>query len=181
MSLCVHFLLLLLLLVSSVTAKIAYVTLIGAVSESRANFGYFLNALVNKKVLTDAGSEADFVVLTIPLTRETQGLVGRRELNLMKRTAFLINIGRGGTVDQTSLVRALQKKQIAGAGLDVFETEPLPNDSPLWGMENVIITAHHAGITPHYHSRAMELFLDNLARYRAGRPLRNIVNTQLGY
>jgi phosphoglycerate dehydrogenase-like enzyme len=125
--------------------------------------------------------EADFLVLTVPLTHETQGMVGERELRAMKPTAYIVNIGRGGTIQERALIRALEEKWIAGAGLDVFETEPLPDDSPLWAMENVIITSHYAGLTPRYHERAMEIFLDNLRRYQAGVPLRNVVDKGLGY
>lgn len=125
--------------------------------------------------------EADFVVLTIPMTHETRGLIGERELRAMKPTAFIINIGRGGTIQEQVLIRALQEGWIAGAGLDVFETEPLPADSPLWDMENVIITSHYSGLTPHYHERAMDIFLDNLRRYQASEPLRNVVDKELGY
>jgi phosphoglycerate dehydrogenase-like enzyme len=125
--------------------------------------------------------QADFVVLTVPLTEETHHLFGEQELRTMKKTAYLINIGRGGTIDEPALVRALQQGWIAGAGLDVFAEEPLPPDSPLWGMENVIVTAHYAGATPHYHERAMKIFLDNLRRYVAGEPLRNVVDKTLGY
>jgi phosphoglycerate dehydrogenase-like enzyme len=99
----------------------------------------------------------------------------------MKPTAYIVNIGRGGTIQERVLIRALEEKWIAGAGLDVFETEPLPDDSPLWAMENVIITSHYAGLTPRYHERAMEIFLDNLRRYQAGVPLRNVVDKKLGY
>jgi phosphoglycerate dehydrogenase-like enzyme len=124
---------------------------------------------------------ADFIVLTVPLTAETSGMIGRRELRAMKPSAIIINIGRGGTIQEEALIEALQEGRIAGAGLDVFETEPLPADSPLWGMENVVITAHYAGTTPHYHERAMSIFLDNLRRYVAGEPLRNVVDKELGY
>lgn len=124
---------------------------------------------------------ADFVVLTIPLTPETDGLIGAAEFRLMKQSAYLINVGRGGTIDQVALIRALQEGQIAGAGLDVTDPEPLPVESPLWSMENVIITAHYSGYTPNYTARAMTILLDNLTRYMAGQPLRNIVDKRLGY
>ena len=140
-----------------------------------------VEAMVGSDRLLDLLPEADFVVLTVPLTRETQGMIGERELRAMKPTAYFINIGRGGTVQERALIRALQEGWIAGAGLDVFETEPLPGDSPLWKMENVIVTAHYAGSTPHYHERAMAIFLDNLRRYQAGKPLRNVVDKRLGY
>lgn len=125
--------------------------------------------------------EADFVVLTIPLTAETKHLIGEREFQLMKPSAYLINIGRGGTVDEAALIEALRSGRLAGAGLDVTEQEPLPADSPLWDLENVIITAHYAGATPHYDERALPIFLENLRRYVADEPLINVVDKTLGY
>jgi phosphoglycerate dehydrogenase-like enzyme len=124
---------------------------------------------------------ADIVVLTVPLSAATKGMIGAAELDMMKPSAFLINIGRGGTIDEGALIEALQSKTIAGAGLDVFASEPLPADSPLWEMENVIITGHYSGASPHYNERAMAIFLDNLERYRSGTPLRNIVDKHAGY
>lgn len=125
--------------------------------------------------------EADFVVLTVPLTRETRNMIGQRELRAMRPGSYIINIGRGGTIDETALLRALKEGWIAGAGLDVFETEPLPADSPFWEMQNVIITAHYAGSTPYYDRRALDIFVENLRRYRAGESLEHIVNKELGY
>ncbi|MBX3014992.1 MAG: D-2-hydroxyacid dehydrogenase [Caldilineaceae bacterium] len=125
--------------------------------------------------------QADVVVLTVPLTTETHHLLGERELRAMKPSAYLINIGRGATIDEPALVRALQEGWIAGAGLDVCEVEPLPLTSPLWRLENVILTAHYAGATPHYDERALPIFLDNLKRYGAGEPLHNVVHKQSGY
>ena len=124
---------------------------------------------------------ADFVVLTLPLTRETERMIGERELRAMKESAYLINIGRGGTVHEEALIRALREGWIAGAGLDVFEQEPLPKESELWGLENVIITSHYSGSNPHYNERALEIFLDNLRRYRSQEPLRNVVDKERGY
>lgn len=131
--------------------------------------------------LHSALPDADFVVLTLPLTRDTHHLIGEEEFRAMKDAAVLVNIGRGGLVDERALERALQEGWIAGAGLDVFETEPLPESSPLWKMENVIITPHTAGDTPHYTDRALAIFLDNLRRYRAGEPLTHVVDKELGY
>lgn len=125
--------------------------------------------------------QADFVVLTVPLTRETRGMIGEPQLRAMKRTAYLINVGRGGTIDEAALHEALQEGWISGAALDVFETEPLPEDSPLWELDNLIITAHYAGVTANYNERALDLFVDNLRRYRQGQPLRNVVDKGLGY
>jgi phosphoglycerate dehydrogenase-like enzyme len=131
--------------------------------------------------LSEVLPQADFVVLTVPLTPETEQLIGEQELRAMKESAYIFNIGRGGTIDQDALVHSLREGWIAGAGLDVFEREPLPQDSPLWQMDNVIITSHYAGRTPHYEERAMAIFLDNLQRYEAGLPLRNVVDKKLGY
>jgi phosphoglycerate dehydrogenase-like enzyme len=140
-----------------------------------------LEAVYGPKQLIEHLPEADFVVLTIPLNNETKGMIGERELRRMKPTAYLVNIGRGATVDEGALVQALQDGWISGAGLDVFETEPLPAESPLWGMSNTIITAHYAGRTPHYIDRAMSIFLDNLERYINGQPLFNVVDKELMY
>jgi D-2-hydroxyacid dehydrogenase (NADP+) len=140
-----------------------------------------VEAMFGPDQLLDVLPEADFVVLTIPLTHETRGMIGERELRAMKPTAHIINIGRGGTIQEDVLIRALREGWIAGAGLDVFETEPLPEDSPLWDVDNLIITAHYAGASPKYTERAMSIFLDNLCRYRAGEPLRNVVDKKLGY
>ena len=131
--------------------------------------------------LLDLLPEADFVVLTVPLTHETRGMIGERELRAMRPDAHIVNIGRGGTIQEQALARALEEGWIAGAGLDVFETEPLPDESPLWGMDNVVITSHYSGLTPHYHERALDIFLDNLRRYRAGERLHNVVDKELGY
>jgi phosphoglycerate dehydrogenase-like enzyme len=140
-----------------------------------------LERVAGAESLPDLLPMADFVVLATPLTPETRGLIGERELRLMKRDAFLVNVARGGVVDEAALVRALHEGWIAGAGLDVFEHEPLSPDSPLWDMANVIITGHYAGVTPEYDDRAFEVFLDNLHRYRAGQPLRNVVDKRRGY
>ncbi len=108
---------------------------------------------------------ADFVVLTAPLTQESRGMFGEAEFNLMKRSAYLVNIGRGGTIDEAAMIRALQAETIRGAALDVFEKEPLSSDSALWEMDNVIITAHYSGTSPEYDRRAVGILLENLSRY----------------
>jgi phosphoglycerate dehydrogenase-like enzyme len=140
-----------------------------------------VEALYGPDKLLDLLPQADFVVLTVPLTRETRGMIGEPELRAMKPSAYLINIGRGATVQTPALVRALQEGWIAGAGLDVVDPEPLPPDSPLWEMDNVILTGHYSGLTPRYFERVFAILLDNLQRYRSGRPLRNVVDKQLGY
>jgi phosphoglycerate dehydrogenase-like enzyme len=126
-------------------------------------------------------SESDYVVLSVPLTEETRHLIGPDELRAMKPTAVLINISRGAVVDEVALVRALKEGVIGGAGLDVFEREPLPDDSELWGMENVILTPHISGGTERYFQRAVPIFCENLRRYLDGRPLLNVVDPQRGY
>ncbi|MGF2614211.1 D-2-hydroxyacid dehydrogenase [Rossellomorea vietnamensis] len=125
----------------------------------------------------------DYVVNTVPLTPDTSGMFGKREFEDMKDTAFLINIGRGETVKEAELIEALQTKKIAGAGLDVFETEPLKKDSPLWEMENVIITPHTAGSTEFYNKRVIEdIFIPNLKEYISGNPPPvNLVDYRKGY
>ena len=125
--------------------------------------------------------QADFVVITLPLTPETRGLFDAEKIGAMKESAYLINIGRGEIVDEEALVQALQQEKIAGAGLDVFQQEPLPEESPLWAMENVIVTSHYAGLTPRYDERAFNIFIDNLRRYREGEELRNVVDKEMGY
>lgn len=124
---------------------------------------------------------SDWVVLASALTPETRGLIGEPELKRMKNTACLINIARGQIVQEEVLVQALQEGWIAGAGLDVFAQEPLPPDSPLWDMPNVVVTSHRSGSTPHYNDRLVEIFIENLRRYRAGEPMMNVVDKQLTY
>ncbi len=125
--------------------------------------------------LDEVLTRSDFVVILAPFTSKTHGMIGERELALMKNSAYLISISRGGIVDEEALVGALRRGEIAGAGLDVFATEPLPSDSPLWQMEQVLISPHIAGASPHYLERALEIFADNLNRYLEGRPLENLV------
>ncbi|MGH7313117.1 MAG: D-2-hydroxyacid dehydrogenase [Candidatus Rokuibacteriota bacterium] len=129
--------------------------------------------------LPRALGEADWVVVVLPLTPATRGLIAERELAAMRRSAWLVNIGRGPVVDEPALVRALTERRIAGAVLDVFATEPLPLAHPLWGLDNVVITPHIAG--PSVPEEIAHVFNDNLTRYLAGRPLRHIVDRRRGY
>jgi phosphoglycerate dehydrogenase-like enzyme len=124
---------------------------------------------------------ADVVVLSMPLTPETQNLFDARRLALMKPTAYLINVARGGVLDHDALYRALAEKTIAGAGLDVTEPEPLPAESPLWDLPNVVITPHVSALVDDYPRRAAAHFVANLRRYVHGEPLHNLVDTTLGY
>jgi len=120
-------------------------------------------------------------VLAVPHTPETERMIGAREISLMRPDGVLVNVARGSVIDEAALVDALRRGVIAGAGLDVFEEEPLPASSPLWALPNVILTPHVSGATPRYLERALDLFVENLARYLEGRPLRNIVDHVLGY
>src|SRR5437867_966051 len=119
---------------------------------------------------------ADFVILTVPHTPETEGFMHRARFQRMKRTAFFINIGRGMTTRLDDLVAALRAGEIAGAGLDVFEQEPLPPDHPLWTMNGVLITPHTAGHGPHLDERRFEILRDNCRRFLTDQPLRNVVD-----
>jgi phosphoglycerate dehydrogenase-like enzyme len=119
---------------------------------------------------------ADFVILTVPHTPATEGFMNRTRFQRMKRSAFFINIGRGMTTRLDDLVAALRAGEIAGAGLDVFEQEPLPADHPLWTMPGVLITPHTAGHGPFLDDRRFQVLLDNCRRFLAGEPLRNVVD-----
>lgn len=124
---------------------------------------------------------SDYVVLAVPLTGETEGLIDESALRAMKKNAYLVNIARGRIIDEQALIRALKEKWIAGAGLDVSETEPLPSHSPLYSLPNVILTPHVAGVSVHYERRLAELFAENLRHYRAGEPLINSFDPLRGY
>ena len=119
---------------------------------------------------------ADFVILTVPHTPETEGFFGRARFQHMKKSAFFINIGRGMTTKLDDLVAALKAGEIAGAGLDVFEREPLPADHPLWTLPGVLMTPHTAGHGPYLDERRYAVLNDNVQRFAAGRPLRNLVD-----
>jgi phosphoglycerate dehydrogenase-like enzyme len=126
-------------------------------------------------------AEADFVVITAPLTSKTHHLFNEELLRVMKPTAYLINVGRGSIIKEGDLVKALKKGWLAGAGLDVFEEEPLPASSPLWKLDNLLLSPHVSGFTEQYNDRTAELFAQNLRRYLAGEPLLNVVNRERGY
>lgn len=124
---------------------------------------------------------SDFIVLALPLTPNTRLIFGEDEIEILKKGTYLFNIGRGGLVDETHLLRALQNKWIAGAGLDVFADEPLPPDSPFWSLPNCIITPHVGGNTPRYWPRYARLVRDQAECLLANQPLQNIVDKHLGY
>jgi phosphoglycerate dehydrogenase-like enzyme len=125
--------------------------------------------------------ECDYVLIALPLTAATRHLFGAQALRAMRSTAVLINIARGGVVDEPALIGALAAGTIRAAALDVFEQEPLPSTSPLWSMPNVLLSPHITGLAPGYDTRLMALFADNLRRYLGRQPLLNRVDSETGY
>lgn len=143
--------------------------------------GDLVRRLYPPQALRSMIKECDFIVVTVPLTKGTRGLIGEDELRAMRPTAFLVDVSRGGVVDQAALITTLREGKIAGAALDVFEEEPLAAESPLWKLPIVFVTPHIAGVTPEYDSRAVSLFAENLKRYLEGKPLFNQIDQSRGY
>jgi len=150
-------------------------------SAKRVARAKYVDILLPREQLPRLLSESDFVVLSVPFTSETNKLIGEKEIRTMKPTAYLINIARGNIIDEEALIRALDEHWIAGAGLDVFATEPLPADSRLWEFPNVIFSPHIAGGMEDYIIRATELFCENLRRYLNGKNLLNVIDKKKGY
>ncbi|HYW81888.1 MAG TPA: NAD(P)-dependent oxidoreductase [Spirochaetia bacterium] len=128
----------------------------------------------------EAFARSRVIMLLLPDTRETRQFVGREELNAMQG-AFLLNAGRGSSVDTAALVDALRAGNVRGAGLDVTDPEPLPKGHPLWSMENVVLTPHYGGVHPGYEEEAFVVFLANMGRWVRGEPLENVVDKDAGY
>ena len=126
-------------------------------------------------------ADADYVVLAVPHTKETEGLIGAAELACLRRGAVLVNIGRGKVVDEAALIEALRSGQLGGAALDVFAQEPLPPESPLWDMPNVLVNPHSASTADSENAKLTDLFRENLRRYLAGQPLLNVFDRERGY
>jgi D-2-hydroxyacid dehydrogenase (NADP+) len=141
-------------------------TVVGISSVPRSMDGF--DHMIHRDKLETAARELDFLVLLTPYTPETHGIVGVKVLGAMKPTAFLVNLARGGIVDEEALVRALREKRLAGAALDVFATEPLPEDHPLWSMDNVIVTPHLGGFHDQYAEEALPTVVDNFRNFLAG-------------
>ncbi len=131
--------------------------------------------------LHDLLAQSDFVVVTAPRTPETVGMLGEAEFRAMKPTAYYICFSRGGIADDAALLRALQEGWIAGGGLDAHDQEPLPPDSPFWSLPNAIVTPHNGATTPQTRQRGVDIFVENLRRYQAGRELVNVIDKQAGY
>jgi phosphoglycerate dehydrogenase-like enzyme len=131
--------------------------------------------------LAELAGRADAMVVSLPLTDQTAGLIDGATIEALPPSCIFVNVGRGGVVDEPALVDALRERRIAGAVLDVFATEPLPDSSPLWTLPNVLVTPHAAALSARENERIVELFTDNLRRYLDGRPLRNVVEPGVYY
>jgi phosphoglycerate dehydrogenase-like enzyme len=149
--------------------------------EDNADDATIVDRLYPPEATRSMAALCDFLVVVVPLTPETRNLINAAVLDAMRKTAYIINVARGGVIDEDALVHALQYGHIAGAGLDVFAAEPLPATSPLWHMENVIISPHIAGNTNHYNEDAANVFIENLDRYLNKRDLLNRVDRKRGY
>lgn len=143
--------------------------------------GIYFDRLYPPEAVHSVIKKSDYVVVSLPLTETTKNIINSREFELMKTDAYLVSLGRGGQVNETALLHALREKQIAGAVLDVFNTEPLPQDNPLWTAPNLVITPHIAGNTDRYNDMVVELFKENLHRYLANEELLNIFHPERGY
>jgi D-2-hydroxyacid dehydrogenase (NADP+) len=141
----------------------------------------FVEQVLPSSRLNEMLAIADYVVVAAPVTSATREMIGREQLAAMKSTAYLINVSRGVLVNEAALIEALRENRIAGAGLDVFQKEPLPADSPLWDLENVLITPHTAGMNAKMWELQYELFSDNIRRYLNGERLRALVDKKAGY
>jgi phosphoglycerate dehydrogenase-like enzyme len=131
--------------------------------------------------LPDLAGQADAMVISLPLTVQTAGMIDRATIERLPPSCIFVNVGRGGVVDEPALVEALRERRIAGAVLDVFATEPLPADSPLWVLPNVLVTPHAAALSAQENERIVDLFVDNLHRYLDGQPLRNRIEPGVFY
>jgi len=131
--------------------------------------------------LTEYLPQADYIVIAVPLTSETENLLGEEAFKAMKPSAYLINVSRGAVVEEPVMIRALQEGGIAGAYLDVFVEEPLSRDHVLWDMENVFIVPHDSHSSPYIGDRMVDIFCANLRRYVSGEPLLNVCDPERGY
>lgn len=143
--------------------------------------GDFVHRLYPAQALNSMLKECDFAVVCVPLTPITKDLIGVKQLAAMKPTAFLIDISRGGVTNHEDLLLALEEGGIAGAALDVYPDEPLPEDDPLWKSPNLILTPHIAGVSRDYNQRAVTLFIENLNRYLDGKKPFNLIDLERGY
>lgn len=141
----------------------------------------YVDRVCGMEDLPNLWGQADFIVTCVPLLDSTRGIVGPDAFDKMKDTAVIIDVSRGGVIDENSLIDALTNKRIRGAALDVFMTEPLPSDHALWDLNNVIITPHCSSVYDGWDLKSVEMFSENLTRYRKGEAINNIVNPERGY
>ncbi|MDQ0193993.1 NAD(P)-dependent oxidoreductase [Paenibacillus wynnii] len=169
--------------IGSETARIAKAFRMKTVGVSRSGSALpDFDMMYTTDNLLEAVSEGNFVINTLPLTDETHNLFNKSVFSVFKQDTYYINIGRGDTTNTTDLMDALNSGQLRGAGLDVFETEPLPHDHPLWDMKQVIITPHRAGNTDRYSERVVDIFVENMKSYiNEGSPSRNVVDYNRQY
>jgi glyoxylate/hydroxypyruvate reductase A len=140
-----------------------------------------VHRLICRSELREALREVDSLVLACPLTRETHHLIGREELEALPNSSIVVNVARGAVVDEGALIDTLERGEIRGAALDVFEHEPLPPENPLWRLPNVLVSPHSASTVGGENARIVEIFVENLRRYLDGRPLRNEFVPERGY
>jgi phosphoglycerate dehydrogenase-like enzyme len=140
-----------------------------------------IDQVYESEQLLEMLSRCDYVVVTLPLTTQTRGLIAEAEFAVMKKNAVLINVGRGPTIDEPALIKALSDNRIRAAALDVFDQEPLPQGHPFYSLENVLLSPHCADHTPDWLNIAMRFFLAQVERFRNGETLSNIVDKTLGY
>ena len=140
-----------------------------------------LDSVVKPDQLDEVIAEADVVFVSAPLTEQSRGMVGKKQFDLMKKGSYFVAVSRGGLYDTNALVRALDSRRLAGAGLDVTDPEPLPSDHPLWKFPNTVITPHVAGQSDEMPGRRMEVFKENIRRFAEGRPMLNVVDKKKGY
>jgi len=140
-----------------------------------------IDHLYGSAQLSEMLSRCDYIVVTVPLTEQTRGLIAETEFAVMKKDAVIINLGRGPTIDERAMIKALSENQIRGAALDVFDQEPLPKGHPFYSLENVLLSPHCGDHTPDWLDNAMRFFLAQLGRFRRGETLLNIVDKTLGY
>lgn len=150
-------------------------------SAPRSNQDSFVDQVYEPGQLLEMLSRCDYIVVTVPLTEETRGLIAAPEFAVMKKSAVLISLGRGPTIDERAMIEALSENKIKGAALDVFDQEPLPPGHPFYSMENVLLSPHCADHTPDWLDNAMRFFLSQLERFKQGKTLLNVVDKRLGY
>lgn len=161
-------------------AKAFGMTTVGVAASLREQEGF--DRMLDRSGLDELLAGSDYVVVIVPLTPQTQGMIGERELSLMKPDAVLINIARGAVVDEEALLQALLERKIRGAGLDVFRQEPLPQDHPFWDLDNVVLTPHLSSRSPKYMERAQRIFQHNLQAYLGQeQDLINVIDPRKGY